>query len=142
MALVGGGGAGNVSGSNPVGTGSTLEYIGNGRYTGTSGEIIATNGTNGTLFDFTSGTENLDILLQCTFNYSNVSDSKLLGVQVKLNGQLIIDQVAFTETSANSLFDIDPFYFYLPAYSRLQVETITTDTDDVKTYGTIAAQGI
>ena len=136
------GGGNPVSGSNPVGTGSTLEYIGNSRYTGTSGEVIATNGTNGTLFDFTSGSENLDILLQCTFNYSTVSSSKLLGVQVKLNGQLIIDQVAFTETSANSLFDIDPFHFYLPAHSRLEVETITTDTDDVKTYGTIAAKGI
>ena len=86
--------------------------------------------------------ENLDVLLQCTFNYANISSSKLLGVQVKINDELVIDQVAFTETSANSLFDIDPFYFYVPANSKVQIETITTDTDDVKTYGVISARGI
>ena len=101
------GGGNPVSGCNPTGTGSSLQFIGNSRYTGTSGEVIATNGTNGVLFSFTSGVDNLDVLLQCTFNYSNVSSSKLLGVQVKINEELIIDQVAFTETSANSLFDID-----------------------------------
>ena len=136
------GGGNPVSGSNPTGIGSGINFIGNSRYTGTSGEVIATDGTNGVLFSFTSGMENLDVLLQCTFNYANISSSKFLGVQVKINDELVIDQVAFTETSANSLFDIDPFYFYIPAFSKIQIETITNDTDNVKTYGIISAKGI
>ena len=136
------GGGNPVSGSNPTGIGSGINFIGNSRYTGTSGEVIATDGTNGVLFSFTSGMENLDVLLQCTFNYANISSSKLLGVRVKINDELVIDQVAFTETSANSLFDIDPFYFYIPAFSKIQIETITNDTDNVKTYGIISAKGI
>jgi hypothetical protein len=53
MALVGGGGAPNVSGGNPSGTGTSLNYIGNHAYA-YSGVITATNVVS-TLLDFTIG---------------------------------------------------------------------------------------
>ena len=53
MALIGGGGAGNVAGANPSGIGSGINYIGKHAY-GYSGEITAdTNATK--LLEFDTG---------------------------------------------------------------------------------------
>ena len=55
MALVGGGGAPNVAGSNPAGTGTTLNYIGNRVYAYSG--AIACSDSEKTLLDFTTGSE-------------------------------------------------------------------------------------
>jgi len=55
MALVGGGGAGNVAGSNPSGVGSSINYIGNHAYA-TSGIVVVGN-SEISLCDFTTGSE-------------------------------------------------------------------------------------
>jgi len=54
MALIGGGGSGNVAGGNPSGTGTGLTYVGDHCYA-YSGEI--TSGTSGdsTMLDFSTG---------------------------------------------------------------------------------------
>ena len=55
MALVGGGGAGNVAGSNPAGIGNTLNYIGDHVY-GYSGAVALDNTQNeNTYMEFTTG---------------------------------------------------------------------------------------
>jgi hypothetical protein len=53
MPLVGGGGAGNVAGSNPVGVGTGLNYIGNHAYA-LSGEFVSSNSTQ-TMLSFSTG---------------------------------------------------------------------------------------
>ena len=139
MALVG---AANVAGSNPTGTGSNLQAIGNSRYVGFSGQVMATENTNGVLFDFSTGAENLEMTIQWSFNSVDLTSSKLLGLQVKLNGELIIDQVAYTDNAANNLYDIDPFFLYVPAFSRVEIESFTNDADNIRTYAVISAKGI
>jgi len=54
MALVGGGGAGNVAGSNPSGTSSSLNFIGDHAWITTG--IIEVGSNFVTLVDFTMGT--------------------------------------------------------------------------------------
>ena len=57
MALVGGGGAPNVAGSNPAGTGTSLNYIGNYAYA-YSGEVGVDNNTT-TLLEFETGSQSV-----------------------------------------------------------------------------------
>ena len=61
MALVGGGGVGNVAGSNPSGTGTSINYVGiERRYAfAYSGLItgVAVQDTENTMFDFTIGSD-------------------------------------------------------------------------------------
>ena len=64
MALVGGGGAGNVAGSNPAGVGSSINYVrtdeGNFAYafSGTL-QMQAQAQQNTTMLDFTTGNETI-----------------------------------------------------------------------------------
>ena len=58
MALVGGGGAGNVAGSNPAGVGSNLNYVGNLVYAYSGDITLNANLPNPTtLLEFTTGAE-------------------------------------------------------------------------------------
>ena len=81
MALVGGGGAGNVAGGNPAGTGSSLNYIGDHAYmytgavsVGTSETTVAQFGTSGNTYLVGSWQPQIltnttdDILFQLYFN--------------------------------------------------------------------------
>ena len=56
MALVGGGGAPNVAGSNPTGTGTGLNYIGDHAYA-YSGEVDNNGSSATTALKFTTGNE-------------------------------------------------------------------------------------
>ena len=56
MALVGGGGAPNVAGSNPTGTGTGLNYIGDHAYA-YSGEVDNDGSSATTALKFTTGNE-------------------------------------------------------------------------------------
>ena len=64
MALVGGGGASNVAGSNPAGVGSSINYVrtdeGNFAYA-FSGDVVdaGTGSANTTMLDFTTGNETI-----------------------------------------------------------------------------------
>jgi len=81
MPLVGGGGAGNVAGGNPAGTGSSLNYIGDHAYmytgavsVGTSETTVAQFGTSGNTYLVGSWQPQIltnttdDILFQLYFN--------------------------------------------------------------------------
>ena len=56
MALVGGGGAPNVAGSNPAGTGTGLNYVGDHAYV-SSGLIDSGTTTETTMVEFTTASE-------------------------------------------------------------------------------------
>jgi len=89
MALVGGGGAGNVAGSNPAGTGSTLNYVGNLCYA-YSGPF-ADSQTPQTVLDFSTGNEIIRGILQ--FNAFVQEDDPADGSRgtctLEMDGQVI-----------------------------------------------------
>ena len=94
MALVGGGGAPNVAGSNPAGTGSNLNYIGNHVYL-YSGEVNVDNSET-TLFECDSGA-GLYIMAKLQIYNGTTSNEDML-YKVKLNNEIILQ---YTFNQAN-----------------------------------------
>ena len=114
MALVGGGGAPNVAGSNPTGTSSTLNYMGGGVWAGWSGSQVLNNNTV-TLFEFSTGPAPLKAILEWYLEITgNASDSKNFNCVVTINGEPVI-QNGFRTTASRDAYDIDPMHVIFPA---------------------------
>jgi len=116
MALVGGGGAGNVAGSNPAGTGTTLNYIGNFVY-GYSGPR-ATGGSGSadvTALDFSTGNETIICTVsQC--DDGGGSADKLM--TIKMDSQAIW-QCRYTDNATN--IGEQPIPIVIPPFTRVEV---------------------
>ena len=112
MALVGGGGAGNIAGSNPTGTGSSLNYIGDHAYAN-SGEIAVTNSET-TLLEFT--TQNDYVIATVQFNML-VDTADDMFYRIKINGETVngyLTQGAQQSTDSNNDIPI-----LLPPFSKI-----------------------
>jgi len=141
MALDGGGGGGGLLGvgNSFVGPQTALEVAGNFAY-GYSGEVIVNNNTV-SMFDFTTG----NFLFVGTFSYgidqnASLSGSKLLGFTIKMNGSKIMQLVS--QTSVNyPMLDFDNNYdLIIPAYTGIIIESETTNTTNVPTYGILTGR--
>ena len=114
MALVGGGGAPNVAGSNPAGTGTGINYIGNHAYA-YSGEITAdTNAT--TLLEFNTG--NLYIVAKFQPVYYNEASSTNAFWQILFDGQEIYQTEVTGSTNGTPYQELQ---IVIPAYTRVQI---------------------
>ncbi len=121
MALVGGGGAGNTAGSNPSGTGSSLNYVrtsdGDFAYA-YSGIVVDVPDSDTSLLEFTTGSETIDAKVQ--FNYSGYSTSDY-AYSVKINGETI---QRYTVRESNPETPDNPLYILIPPYSFVQCQAI------------------
>jgi len=68
-----------------------LSYIGKRVY-GYSGNVAAVSGTDGTLFDFTTGTDPILLDLWWSWDYEAMGDATDFGITLTLNGQTVIDE--------------------------------------------------
>jgi hypothetical protein len=125
MALVGGGGAGNVAGSNPVGTGSGINYIGiDPTHAYAYSGVISVNNVETTLLLFSTG--NQYILGQINFNTGSTSNDDYL-YKIKLNGE-IVQEYIFTGSPADRARPDNTIPILLPPYSQVEL-TATNVTD-------------
>ena len=117
MALVGGGGAGNVAGSNPSGTGTSLNYIGNHAYA-YSGAITTTTASSAatTYLDFTTGNEYVVGTFHWLEAYTGNADRH---IDILINGESVMAGTA--DDSANQLY-AQPIKILLPSYSKVTVK--------------------
>jgi len=115
MALVGGGGAGNIAGSNPSGVGTTLNTIGNHVYAN-SGAITVTSGSYTTGLTFTNPTGNQYVVAELYVNSADDTSADLF-YQVELDGQIINNQII--NDSKGYVFL--PFTFVIPPYSKVVI---------------------
>jgi len=114
MALVGGGGAGNVAGgSNPAGIGTSLNYVGNHVYAYNN---YAASTTASAKLDFTTGSEYIvgELTLGPLVNLTDTTDGKRSTASIKLNGAVVgtmsIDAIAADQqTPAIMPIVIPPF---------------------------------
>ena len=113
MPLVGGGGAGNVAGSNPAGIGSSLNYIGDYAYA-YSGEIPVDN-TETNLLDFTNGGEYIVCKIQ--FNAAHGAGDDYV-FKVYFNGE-VVQRYLYAETVDRGVPD-QPLYLIIPSYTHVQ----------------------
>ena len=115
MALVGGGGAGNTAGSNPSGTGSSLNYVGNHAYAYSG--IIASTTTEANMLDFHT-TGNQYVMAQFCWGYDAESSNDAI-FRVKLDGQTIFTSIW---TGASVTYGKDqPVPILIPPYSHCEV---------------------
>jgi hypothetical protein len=141
MPLVGGGGAGNIAGSNPSGTSGGLQYIGDHVY-GNSGAITATNGSDGTLFEFTTGVSYAIVNFGFGLGPSNISASKIYGYKISINSEVVLENVSTSDGDGTLVFDGAAVQqrILLPSYSTIKIEATTTDTDDMTCYGILTGR--
>jgi len=116
MALVGGGGAGNVAGgSNPTGTSTGVNYIGNHAYS-LSGIVTVTN-TAGTLLDFSIGNSYIDA--QIMFFYDDADQGDNIKYVIYLD-----EQVIFSTEISNAVDQAgqqQPLRIIIPSFTRLRI---------------------
>ena len=94
MALVGGGGAGNVAGSNPAGTGTSLNYIGKHAYAH-SGVISVTN-TELSMLQFSTGNGYIRAIIQFNGGASGGGDN--YAYRIKYDSQIVQEYVSNSNT--------------------------------------------
>ena len=118
MALVGGGGAGNVAGSNPAGIGSGLNYVGDFTYA-YSGPVNASSSTSADtlLLDFTTGSE--IIVGTVDFQTTAVQNDPIY-LTVLMNGAAVIQGI--WDNSGNGQDHADPFNIVIPSFSHIEVK--------------------
>jgi hypothetical protein len=139
MALVGGGGSPNVSGgSNPAGTGSGLNYIGNHCYA-YSGATESSTGGN-TMLNFTTGSEYIRAKLTCnpSTKYADV-DSAPAAFQLTMDGQ-IVGAIKFDNNASDTGGNYWEVNMIIPPYTKIEVEMDST-TDDGTYVGTAILEG-
>ena len=117
MPLIGGGGAGNVAGGNPAGTGTSVNYIGDHAYA-YSGAITTTTASSAatTYLDFSTGNE----YIVGTFHWLEAyTGNANRFIDIQINGESVMAGQA--DDSANQLY-AQPIILLLPPFSRVTVK--------------------
>ena len=128
MALIGGGGAGNVAGSsNPSGVGTSLNYIGNHVY-GNSGKVDVA-AAEIALIDATTANNSYivaKIQLGCL-----VATSDDYGLRIKIDGENVM-AVRMSNIGQNYLYGDYPFHLLIPPSSRIEVTLANFASDTAR----------
>jgi len=132
------GGGNPVSGSNPSGTGATLQYVGGNVYAGWSGQVIATNSTDANFMDFTTGNRALKAILSYSVDTTS-SGNSTVGFEIKINNEIIYKVVIGVDDGPACF---QPTHFVLAAQSRVQIKGTTSDGDDTPMTVCITAEEI
>ena len=117
MPLVGGGGSPNVSGSNPSGTGTNLNYIGNHAYA-YSGAHSATAGGHTTMLEFS--TQASYVMGNFTFGNTSASTDHI-EFEISVNNEVVM---ACIGDAIGESFPLNSFQLVIPSYSTLKVTAI------------------
>jgi len=128
MALVGGGGAGNVAGSNPAGTGTTLNYIGNHAYAYSGAHAAST--TLGTHLNFTTGNEYILGRIYLNGSTENGSGSgEVTTADIIFNGETVarlkVDSAVNNDGMATSTFND----LLIPSFTHVEVKVDSSATN-------------
>ena len=114
MPLVGGGGAPNVAGSNPTGTGSSINYIGNHAYA-MSGSVDVNNNET-TLLEFTTQNSYIDAMIQFSYIQHAVQDYEY---HIYMNDQVVWSTNLTTSgASQGTLFNLA--MLIIPSYTKVK----------------------
>ena len=124
MALVGGGGAPNVAGGNPSGTGTSINYIGiQERYAFAYSGIVSVNNVETTMLNFTIGASFIVGTWRAFYDENAGDDMRF---RLYLNGEIVqsVSSNRNYETGKESNVD-----FIIPPYAQVKITgTNITDT--------------
>jgi len=117
MPLVGGGGAGNVAGGNPSGTGTSLNYVGDHCYA-YSGSIAITSQVQ-TMLNFNTGNTYSMVRIQTGVTQGGGgAQSDDIETVVTLNSEVVISRMLSHNNESGQLTTIN---LLIPPYSSLLV---------------------
>ena len=116
MPLIGGGGAGNTSGSNPTGTGGNLNYIGTHTYLYSG--VVNVNNIETTLIECDSGS-NQYIIAKLQIFHGTASNEDFT-YKIKLNSEIIL-QYTGNQASTEPYLSDEPIILLIPPDSRVTV---------------------
>jgi hypothetical protein len=119
MALVGGGGAGNVAGSNPSGIGTSINYVRtvDGTFAYAYSGVVTANGSDTTAMEFTTGNETIVGVCYPTLNTDAIG-ANFLSFQIKFNSEII---VIYKERRDLGSQIETPFDIIIPPYTHVEV---------------------
>jgi len=135
MALIGGGGAGNVAGgANPSGTGSGLNYIGDHAYL--SPTPVASQTAEVIMASFTTGAHYIvgTLTLNCGIQLGNAADVDGNALETKFNSEVVLLQQAggqALDRNSSSVSEI-----LIPPFTDVTM-TISSEHDDANNFGTV-----
>ena len=116
MALVGGGGAGNVSGSNPSGTGTSLNYVGQHAFA-YSGDVSVT-GSLTTMLEFSTAEQYVVGYYQIHGTFAQIGNNQIT-IELTINGESIVHTFwTFVDEDVSALEN----RILLPPYSRVRFQ--------------------
>lgn len=119
MAILGG--AGNVAGSNPAGTGGSLNYIGDHCYANNN---VAVTDSETTFFEFTSAYDSYVVSGLQIINYSNSADD--MQYKVYLNEELSASWLP--PTSTNLQEPPQPLQLFIPPATKVKITGTNTQS--------------
>ena len=134
MPLVGGGGAGNVAGGNPSGTGSGLNYIGDHAYL--SPTPVASQTAEVIVASFTTGAHYIvgTLTLNCGIQLSNAADIEGNALETKFNSEVVLLQHAGSNTLDASSSSVSKIL--IPPFTEV-IMTISSEANDANNFGTV-----
>ena len=119
MAIVGGGGAGNIAGSNPAGTGTSLNYIGIHVYAYSG--VVASTGSQSAATDttlaFTTGAEYITCVMAWGNNQTSGTADNF--IQINMDDQAIY-QVRFKEGADSNESNPKNLYLLIPPFTKFE----------------------
>ena len=136
------GGGNTVSSGNPSGVSQSLAYMGKNKYAGWSGEVIATAGTNGTVFNFTSPSNTaLETTMSLMINKTGLGGDESVGFLIKIDGQVVGNYLS-ERGSTFGFMDIDPVVFFIPAQAKIEIEAVTGDSSNITFTACLVCTGV
>jgi hypothetical protein len=134
MALIGGGGAGNVAGgANPAGVGTSLNYIGDHAYAN-SGFLIFVD-SEITLLEFETGNSYIEASLVLMRNDQNSNDSRH---KIYIDSQLV---GSIPQNSGGIQMGGQPILYLFPPQSKIRISVVKTDTSVDELQGAVSLTG-
>jgi hypothetical protein len=129
------GGPPPIGSTNPFTGGQTsIDYMGSGVWAGWSGSVSATQGSDGTLYNFKSPGVGLKVLGSFSFDENNLNANAFLGLKIKLNGITMYNmRVKKSSDAGFTNLDSDSIRFIIPAFTEVLITSFTDDTDNIPT---------
>ncbi len=134
------GGGNPVTGSNPSGVGTSLNYVRSGEkswcyaYSGT----VSVNNETKTALEFSTGAEVINAKFTYGINLSALYTSKHIGFIITMNGSVIMKTILQDNTQEG--VDNDPVRLIIPPFSKIKIESITDSATDNETYAIITGR--
>jgi len=120
-----------------------INYIGGKTWAGWSGNGVATNGADATLYDFISPDIGLKAIASFSFNENNLSANKKIGLVINLNGIDIYRMIVSKSGDAGfTNLDSDQIGFVIPPLTTVLITSTTDDVDNIATYVNLVCEQV